>query len=722
MKKLNVDLENCYGIKKLRTQFDFSQHNACAIYAPNGAMKSSLAQTFKDVADATPSKDRIFPTRVCNRKITDENDVDLPKESVLVVPPYDEVFGHTEKTSTLLVDAKLREEYEQLHLEIDKSKETFLKALKEQSGSKKDLEKEISSTFTKSDEEFYRALIRVKDELLAQKDAPFADIPYDTIFEEKVLSFLGTKDFKMAIEEYVKKYNDLLAASTYFKKGTFTYYHAATIAKNLADNGFFDAKHTVILNASENLEITSQKQLEELIAKEKEGISNDKNLRKKFAEIEKLLTKNVNVRGFAAYLAEHEELLPKLANIEIFKEEIWKSYFKERIDLYKDLIERYQAAEKRKKEIEEEASKQRTQWESVIEIFNNRFFVPFKLTAKNRVPVILGEEPMLSVGFTFEDGAEQVPVEKNALLQVLSTGEKKALYVLNIIFEVEARKKANQETVFVVDDIADSFDYKNKYAIIQYLKDIAEEPQFNQIILTHNFDFFRTIESRFVRYSHCFMAYKSRNGITTLEQATGIKNVFVNDWKLRFFEDPKKKIASIPFIRNIIEYTRGDNDPDFIMLTSVLHWKDNSDSITQNDLDHIYTNVFGTTGTSADGERPVMEMIHHEASECLQAADGINFENKVVLSIAIRIAAEKFMVEKINNPTFVASIDSNQTSRLLAKFKELFGGEVGTIETIQQVILMTPENIHLNSFMYEPILDMSDEHLRKLYERILALN
>ena len=492
MNKLNVDLENCYGIKKLHTQFDFSKKKAYAIYAANGAMKSSLAQTFKDVADATASKDRIFPARVCSRKITDENGVDLPKESVLVVPPYDAVFGHTEKTSILLVDTKLRMEYEQLHIEIDKSKEMFLKALKEQSGSKKDLEKEISSTFTKSDDEFYCALIRVKVELLAQKDAPFADIHYDTIFDEKVLSFLGTKDFKTAIEDYVKKYNELLAASTYFKKGTFNYYNAAIIAKSLADNGFFDAKHTVSLNADEKLEITSQKQLEELIAKEKEGITKDKDLRKKFSEIEKLITKNANVRDFETYLAKHEALLPRLANIERFKEEIWKSYLKARIELYKDLIEKYQDAEKRKQEIEEEAGKQRTQWESVIEIFNDRFFVPFKLTAKNRVSVILGGEPMLSLGFTFEDGPEKAPVEKDTLMQALSTGEKKALYVLNIIFEVEARKKANQETIFIVDDIADSFDYKNKYAIIQYLIDIAEEPHFKQIILTHNFDFFRT--------------------------------------------------------------------------------------------------------------------------------------------------------------------------------------------------------------------------------------
>ena len=155
MNELHVDLENCYGIKKLQTQFDFSKQKAYAIYAPNGVMKSSLAQTFKDVADAAVSKDRIFASRVCIRKITDETGVDLPKESVLVVPPYDEVFGHTEKTSTLLVDAKLRLEYEQLHIEIDKSKESFLKALRDQSCSKKDLEKEISASFTKVKEKYF---------------------------------------------------------------------------------------------------------------------------------------------------------------------------------------------------------------------------------------------------------------------------------------------------------------------------------------------------------------------------------------------------------------------------------------------------------------------------------------------------------------------------------------------------------------------------------------
>jgi ABC-type lipoprotein export system ATPase subunit/uncharacterized protein YqkB len=720
MHRLAVKLNNCYGIKKLHQDFDFSDHKAYAIYAPNGAMKSSLAETFKDVADGKPSRDRIFPARVCSRKITDENGVDLAPESVLVVRPYDEVLAHTEKTSTLLVDSKLREEYEQLHVDIKTAKDFFLKALKEQSGSKKDLEQEVSLAFTTSSDAFYRALIRIKDEMHAQKDAPFADVDYDTIFDEKVIAFLGTKDIKVLIAEYVKRYNQLLDSSTYFKKGMFNYYNATTIAKTLADNGFFAAKHTVSLNADKTLEISSQKQLEDLIAKEKEGISKDKELRKKFADIDKLITKNANVRGFNAYLTEREDLLPKLADLETFKEEIWKSYFKAQEALYWDLIQKYEAVEKRKKEIEEAASKQRTQWEKVIEIFNTRFFVPFRLTAKNKVSVTLGQEPLLSLGFTFEDGSESVPVEKEALMQVLSTGEKKALYILNIIFEIEVRRKAKQETVFVIDDIADSFDYKNKYAIVQYLQDIAVERLFNLIILTHNFDFFRTINSRFVPYSNCLMAWKSGVGLT-LTQAAGIKNVFVQDWKPKFFEDPRKMVASIPFIRNLIEYTRGSECPEFMKLTSLLHWKKDSQHITQAELDHIYNGLFCVQGGWANATKPVVDVIREEAEKCLQASEGVNFENKIVLSMAIRLQAERMMVNKINDPKFVDAIASNQTPKLLSKYKQLFSQDDQAIDIFQQVMLMTPANIHLNSFMYEPILDMCDEHLRKLYRDVLSL-
>lgn len=720
MNRLSVDLENCYGIKRIRTQFDFSKERVFAIYAPNGVMKSSLAQTFQDIADTTLSTDRIFPTRTSKRIVADEHGVDLVKEIILVVRPYDREFGHTEKTSTLLVDPKLRKEYEQLHIEIEKSKELLLKALKKQSNSKKPLEQEISSTFTSSDNEFYVALIRIKKELQEQKDTPFADVQYDKIFDERVLSALGTKDVKTAIEGYVQRYNELLAASTYFIKGTFDYYNAGQIAKSLADNGFFAAKHSVNLNAAERLEINTQRELEDVIAREKDAIIKDKDLRIKFDEIATLLQKNATLRDFQDYVLEHEAFLSQLTNIKKFKEDIWKSYLKAQFSLYLDLMDKYEAAATRKKEIEEEAAKQRTQWEQVIQIFNDRFFVPFKLNAKNKIAVMLGRAPIIDLGFTYYDGADNVQIDEAALMKALSTGEKRAFYILNVIFEIEARKKANQETLMVIDDIADSFDYQNKYAIIQYLKDISEYPLFKQIIMTHNFDFFRTINSRFVNYQNCLMATRQSDGIV-IGPANAIKNVFVNDWKVNFFTNPRKRIASIPFLRNLVEFTKGEDDPYFTKLTSLLHWKADSASITEDDLNVIYSELCSTTGTSANGARAVVDIIRDEALSCLTASCGINFENKIVLAIAIRIDAERFMVSKINDAAFVASISSHQTQSLLKKFRELHGGDTEALGVLERVILMTPEDIHLNSFMYEPIVDMSDEHLRKLYADVLAL-
>lgn len=720
MNTLTIKLENCYGIRKLDEKLDFSTGKAIVIYAPNGSMKTSLAQTFLDIAADTASKDRIFPDRVSTRVVIDESGADLPKNSVLVVRPYDETLGHSAKTSTLLVNAKLRKEYEDLHAEIDAAKDAFLKALKDQSGSKRDLEKEISGVFTATDDKFFIALNRIKDEVTSRPNAPLKDVPYDLLFDEKVQSFLGTKDFKTAIDAYIKKYNELLAASTYFKKGVFNYYNASQIAKQLADNGFFAAKHSLSLNASEKKEITTQKELEELIASEKEAISNDKDLRKKFAEIEKLIQKNATVREFEAYLQDHEDLLTKFGDMTDFRQEVLKAYIDTKFDLYRTLLEKYQAAEARRKEIQAQADAERTQWEEVIDIFNRRFVVPFKLQAANKVDVILGQQEMLNLGFIFNDGAGQAPVDRAALLQVLSTGEKKALYVLNLLFEIEVRKKAAQDTLIVVDDIADSFDYKNKYAIIQYLMDISESPHFRQIILTHNFDFYRTVAGRFVGYKNCLMVSKTATGVE-LEKAAGIKNVFINDWKGAFDSDPKKKIASISFMRNLIEYTRGDADPDFLKLTSLLHWKADSQQITVADLDGVYNRLFSENRNSPDGNIPVVELIADTATECLNAPDGINFANKLVLAIATRLVAEQFMVNKINDAAFVAGIGYHQTTKLLKKFQELCPAEIASVDVLQRVVLMTPENIHLNSFMYEPILDMSDRHLRALYIDAKAL-
>ena len=166
--------------------------------------------------------------------------------------------------------------------------------------------------------------------------------------------------------------------------------------------------------------------------------------------------------------------------------------------------------------------------------------MPFTLEAKNKIEVLLGQTPIIELGFTYSDGIDKVSLQRDDLLKSLSTGERKALYVLNVIFEIETRRKNRQETLVIIDDLADSFDYRNKYAIVQYLKDISDYDQFKLLIMTHNFDFLRTIESRFINYNKCLMASRSIDGVT-LEKASGVRNVFTRDWKLHFFARSEEK-------------------------------------------------------------------------------------------------------------------------------------------------------------------------------------
>lgn len=724
MKKLKVELKNCHGIRELGATFSFEEGNAVAVYAPNGTMKTSFARTIKDLAGDRGTTDHMFPSRETERSVIDENGDDLDPNDVVVVLSYDEELGPTESTSTLLVNPELRKEYEGLQVDLLDARDDLITALKEQSGTKQDVARTLSRVFTQQSDKFFDALVRISYEVERLDDTRFADLPYDVLFNDKVDAVLRTPGVQSELVQYVTRLNELLDESRFFSRDSFTFYNAANVTKSLGDNGFFAANHSLLLHGdSEPRTVNSNADLKALIAEEKKRISNDDALRKKLDAVEKALQKNVDARRFFDFIAGREELLPEFANVNSFQQSVWKSYLKAHEDLFQRVVKCFKDTETRRKEIEQQAAQESTQWEKVIEIFNDRFFVPFRLGAENKHRVMLGQESMLKLVFEFEEGGESIGVERDDLLAVLSNGEKKALYILNVLFEMEARKAAGRETLFVIDDLADSFDYKNKYAIIQYLKEMADYTDFKLVLLTHNFDFFRALVSRgVVGYNRCFMAQKSEKKIV-LNQAEHVNNPFIRGFKKNFFSDGMQRVASIPFVRNILEYTKGTDDEDYIMLTSLLHWKDDSASITNGDLDRIFTETFHgpegkTWGSPGDS---VIDLLCQQADQALVADEGVNFANKIVLSIAIRILAEKYMVAELNDPEFTAAITAKQAYVLFREFKNRGLGAPGAQELLDGVMLMTPENIHVNSFMYEPIIDMSDVALRELYAQVKRL-
>lgn len=216
------------------------------------------------------------------------------------------------------------------------------------------------------------------------------------------------------------------------------------------------------------------------------------------------------------------------------------------------------------------------------------------------------------------------------------------------------------------------------------------------------------------------VAYRTDKSLV-LKKSEGVTNIFIENWKPNFAKDKKKMIGSIPFIRNIIEYTKGTSDEDYLTLTSLLHWKQNTSRITVSDLHKIFSEVFKDQVIRDRSDESVYELVLDAANHCLTAKDGINFENKIVLAIAIRLQAERFMVSQITDTASVTSIGENQTIELLKLFKQEHTDRTKELQTMEKVVLMTPENIHINSFMYEPILDMSDAHLRDLFKEIQEL-
>ena len=111
MNKLKLKFENCYGIKELNHEFDFSNTKGFSIYAPNGFMKTSFSKTFSDVTKNKPSGDLIFPERTNTRSIQDESGLEINGDNIFVIEPYNEDFN-SDKTSLLLVNQEIKRKYD----------------------------------------------------------------------------------------------------------------------------------------------------------------------------------------------------------------------------------------------------------------------------------------------------------------------------------------------------------------------------------------------------------------------------------------------------------------------------------------------------------------------------------------------------------------------------------------------------------------------------------
>lgn len=335
MRELNLNLENCYGIKKLNCVMDFSRSHTKSLYASNGIMKTSFAKTFMDLRTGTDSKDLMFPTRTTIRKIVDENGNDIVANQVFVIEPYSNQFN-SDKITTLLVNNNLKIQYDEIHLELDKKKEKLLTVLKKHSGFKGSIEDEFLKACSPDNENFFSCLEYLNTAISENNNLDYSFINYSEIFNEKVLSFLDNESIRTVIGEYIEKYNELVESSLYFKKGVFTHNNAESVSKSLDKDGFFAAEHRVLLKKAEMKDqdthktISNKNDFEQVIKEEKEKILKNSELSSRFELIDDQITKNANLKAFRSQLEINQHIIPELLDLNKFKIKLWCSYLKKK--------------------------------------------------------------------------------------------------------------------------------------------------------------------------------------------------------------------------------------------------------------------------------------------------------------------------------------------------------------------------------------------------------
>lgn len=731
---IHIEMSNCFGIKQLSQDFGINQQKFThLIYAPNGSMKTSFAKTLKFISKQSKEKpcDKLFPgdpTREGSFKISIDG-INVKPEQLFVANGDDDI-DTSRSFANFLASTELKSRYDTIYGKFLEKKNLLMSRLNTESRSS-DCEEELLNAFRQNAHDtIFTILEKLASEITS--GCPTFDFKYNDIFDkkEKVREFV--KNNRDNLQTYFSQYNNLIEQSTVFRSyngHTFGTYQAAQLEKSVSDGEFFGVEHKILLYGKEE-PIETRDQLTSMIQNERERILNDADLRKTFERITTVIEKNTELRAFKAILDVHPEWITELIDYDGFRKKVWKGHLSkpELKALLNDYNEVYQENKEDLQEILQKSNQEQPLWKEIIDLYNDRFDVPFKVEIENQRDIILKKEAA-KLKFVYKEGSgHDIEQSKDSLLSILSRGEQRAFHILQLLFELESRKKESYNSIIVLDDIADSFDYMNKYAIIEYLKDLSEnsEGKFVILVLTHNYDFYRTVANRLSLYQpNLWMVIRNNDGTIDIKDGQYKGNVFVNAF-VGHDDDDKVFISMIPYVRNLVEYTKGIDSPEYLKLTECLHQKANTPNIDITAIRDIMASyTLGRAMKRSASTNKVYDLIMRTADVIVSEStpDPILIQNKIVLSIAIRLLAEKYMHDKL-----IASGKSEadlictgvQTGNWTQKYKKACPTD-SKRNIIERVNMMTPEVIHLNSFMYEPLIDLSINHLITLYNECKTL-
>lgn len=716
--------ENVYGIKKLVSP-ELIEGNT-VIYAPNGVMKTSFSDGLDAISKGEKPYDVFFdkPAKYeiddNGRTITESS----TETSLNVLVFSDDYFKRDVFTdpeiSRLVMSTELREEYDKKM----KSLQDVEKQLNELIsfkvlGKKKASEDGIDffqSVF--GGENFFEVVQAIpSDEFSYLYEEECKKIDYQNIFNDKTFEILNDEQFKEKCQTFLdikkKKLDEKI-----FNNG-FGFDELAHVFDTLKAKKYFNANHKLNMGG-ENYD---KKRLEELIKNIENEIYGSTEVIKIYQDAKKVLDKNKNTRNLVSVIENNKWVLGELIDSKKFQKNLVLSKISEDLNKIKLLQDKILTVQKEIDNILKKAEKFKGLWENVINKFNTRFYNKYYELQIDELPnAVLGlVEPKFVKKIK---GTGKIFNEE--LKTRLSSGEKRSILILNLLFEIELFILRGKNFTLVLDDIADSFDYKNKYAIIEYLKDLSNIISVNiqLIILTHNFDFYRSVRLSIPDNLSKLLAYNVGENVQLFDAKSQLfeNYCFFNEWKNK--SEIACMIALIPFLRNVSQLKKNRKDSNYEKLTKFLHYHANIENQKLDELDTIF-NEYNIEKCPDYNSKPYIELLDIEAKKIIRERNikETDLLSKIVLGIFLRIYTDSFLwnkhIEKTGvEPTITSQLNKSRILYNLVKH-HLTNEED---EIIQNSFTIAPSFIHINSFMYEPLIDVGSEKLVEAVNNVITIN
>lgn len=718
-----IKMENAYGIKKINFNIGNDTDNNLLIYSPNGTFKTSFTKSLKRISDGEKPEDLIFST-MTQYEVQMESKVF--KQNIL--QPFDEIVFYSEEInrkrsivdsdfSALVANDEAKEKYQKKANEYKEKLQLLVKeiALKFFTKSKKDKERlalELLSNAFETDGNWETFFSNVSKEKFRKFEFPYK---YKELFDDSVYSVITDDSFQKDVNVYLETITSKVDSPLF--RGQFGPQEAENVLKAFKDNFFFDEELSI--NLRDKTTIKTIKDFEEVITKETEKLFKDPEVKAAYDMINEKLRRNTSTRNFSRIIKKDFRIINELRKPSEFRKRVILSLLS---DLSGDIISLDTLITEVNRElynIVDSYKDNRLLWDEILKEFNERFEFPLEVDIANRNNAIIGiEVPVFK--FTYVDGTRRKGVSENQLNEFLSTGEKNVFSILNFLLELKIKILNYNRTIVVVDDIVDSFDYKNKYATVAYLDELSRNTSIQMLIMTHNFDFYRTMSRSEMKKYIAF----GINGKITLEPFVDFSGfTTLKNWK-KYYKNDNVKIANyyslIPFARSLEELRNGDSRI-YKVLTKALHYK-------QGFEEKKFWRLFGATEKSIGfipwrlANKKVYQSLFDvcdvitESSRTTKAQKKL-LQDKLVISIGIRILFEKKVISKYSlSKVFLSSIKVNQTRAIVKKLENIMDPLDQTIAN--KVMVYTPEFIHINTFMIEPIIDLSIENLVSLYTEV----